>query len=213
MKTSNIEVRKLLETEYTIYDVHALIKKVYECKKEEGIHFQALSKSTEEIEKRIKEHKGVVFVAVNSSSNEMVGTATVLFHNDKKNQLYAGFILAAVSPDYQGKGIGRMLRLAREDYAKKMGCIYISSSTASNADSSVRYHLNNGSKKYGFSSQKGADYYSIFFRKYLVRTYKSNIVYCTIRYNYHKLKTIILYKDNGSLTKVGKLYNKMIRLR
>lgn len=201
-------VKELSETKYTIKDIHDFIKTVYEKRADEGIHFQALYKSTESIEQRINDSHGIVFVAVDEQSQELLGTGTILFHYDENHIPYAGFILEAVRPDVQGQGIGKMLKQRREECAKERGCHYIMSSTASNAESSIKYHLKSGAKKYGFSSAKNSDYYSIYFRKDIVSSFKGSALYCFIRYQVTKAKTKLLFHDNGSFTKLGEVcYN------
>ncbi len=198
-----VQIKELSETKYTINDVHEFIKSVYEKRADVGIHFQALSKSTDAIVQRISENNGVVFVAVDECTQELLGTGTVLFRNDERQIPYAGFILAAVRPDVQGQGIGNLLRQRREECARERGCHYIISSTASNAESSIRYHLKNGAKKYGFSSSKNSDYYSIYFRKNLVGSFKGSSLYCFVRYQLTKFKTKLLFHADGTYTKLG----------
>ncbi len=207
-------VKVLSDTKFTIKDIHDFIKTVYEKRADEGIHFQALSKSTESIEQRIDDNHGIVFVAVDEQSQELLGTGTILFHYDENHVLYAGFILEAVRPDVQGQGIGKMLKQQREVCAKERGCHYIISSTASNAVSSIKYQLKSGAKKYGFSSAKNSDYYSIYFRKDIVSSFKGSALYCFIRYQVTKAKTKLLFHKDGSFTKLGEVcYNTFKQLK
>lgn len=206
-----ILIKELSETDFTLNDIHEFIKTVYEKRADDGIHFQALSKPTESIEQRINDNHGIVFVAVDEQSQELLGTGTILFHNDDNQIPYAGFILAAVRPDAQGRGIGHLLRQRREKCAKEMGCHYIISSTASNAESSIKYHLKNGAKKYGFSSSKNSDYYSIIFRKDIVSSYKGSTLYCFIRYHLTKTKTKLLFHEDGTYTKLGGFCRSIIK--
>ena len=172
-------VKVLSDTKYTIKDIHDFIKTVYEKRADEGIHFQALSKSTESIEQRIDDNHGIVFVAVDEQSQELLGTGTILFHYDEER-----------------------------------GCHYIISSTASNAVSSIKYQLKSGAKKYGFSSAKNSDYYSIYFRKDIVSSFKGSALYCFIRYQVTKAKTKLLFHKDGSFTKLGEVcYNTFKQLK
>lgn len=209
-----VQLKELSETPYTIDDVHEFIKNVYEKRADAGIHFQALSKSTETIEHRIMDNHGIVFVALDGCTKEILGTGTILFHFDERQIPYAGFILAAVRPDVQGQGIGNLLRQRREQCAIEHGCHYIISSTASNAESSIQYHLKNGAKKYGFSSSKNSDYYSISFRKELVGSFKGSSLYCFVRYQLTKTKTKLLFREDGNYTKFGSFcFNIIKKLR
>ena len=209
-----VQIKKLSETSYTINDVHEFIKNVYEKRADAGIHFQALSKSTETIEHRIMDNHGIVFIALDECTQELLGTGTILFHYDERNVPYAGFILAAVRPDVQGQGIGNLLRQRREQCAREHGCHYIISSTASKAESSIQYHLKNGAKKYGFSSSTNSDYYSISFRKELVGSFKGSSLYCFIRYQLTKTKTKLWFREDGGYTKFGSFcFNIIKKLR
>lgn len=199
----SILIKELHETKYTMADVHSLIKEVYSKRADEGIHFQALSKTTEEIEKRIKDNNGIVYVAIDQENSRLLGTGTILFFEDKDHALYAGLVLAAVRPDAQGQGIGKMIRLRRETCAKERGCVYISSSTAEKAISSVEYHLKTGSRKYGFFSSPNSDYYSILFRKYFKTTFQGSVVYCCVRYNLSRIITKFLFYENGTRKPFG----------
>ncbi len=206
----NIEIHKLSETDYTFSDVHSLIKEVYEKRAKEGIHFQALSQTTYEIEKRIRLHDGVVFVAIDIDSNDLVGTGTILFHKDKHGQPFCGFVLEAVKETAQGKGIGTMIRKRREKLAIEKGNLYISSSTAEKAYSSIRYHLRCGSVKYGYYSAPNTDYYSINFRKYLHSDSRWIYLYCSIRYYIVKFYTKLMKKQNGKFTVLGGILHKFV---
>ncbi len=198
-----VQIKELSETKYTLKDIHEFINDVYEKRADAGIHFQALSNSTETIEHRIKDNHGIVFVAVDDHTQALLGTGTILFHTDERNIPYAGFILAAVRPDVQGQGIGNLLRRRREECAKEHGCHYVISTTASNAKSSIQYHLKNGSRKYGFTSYKNSDYYSISFRKDFVGSFQGSSLYCFVRYHLTKIKTKLLFREDGSFTKFG----------
>lgn len=205
----NLSIKKLSDTDFSMYDVHACIKEVYRKRAEEGIHFVALYKSTEEIEEKIKKYSGIVLIAIDTQKNEIIGTGTILFDVDKRQQLYGICTMAAIKPEYQGLGIGTKLRIAREECARERGCTYISSSTSEKATSSIKYHLKNGARKYSFISAKGSDFYSIVFRKYLVKTYKNNYLYCQTRYLIFKLITPILRFQNGEYTFIGKTIHKI----
>ena len=198
-----VTIKELNETKYTLQDVHSLIKEVYGQRAEEGIHFQALSMTTEELEQKIRQHSGVVVVAVDEQTQELMGTVTILFHTDKHNQRFAGFVFGAVRPDAQGHGIGKLMWQRNVDYVRERGCAYIVITTAENAKSSIEQQIKSGAKKYGFSSSRNSDYYSIHFRQYLIPTYKSSSTYCTLRYNLYKMKTKLLYRENGTRTPVG----------
>lgn len=198
-----VTIKELNETKYTLQDVHSLIKEVYGQLTGEGIHFQALSVTTEELEQKIREHSGVVRVAIDEQTQELMGTATVLFHTDKHGQRFAGFVLGAVRPDAQGSGIGKLMWQQNVECARERGCAYIATSTAENAKSSIEQQIKSGSKKYGFSSANCSDYYSIQFRQYLIPTYKSSSIYCTLRYNLYRIKTKLLYRENGTRTPLG----------
>ena len=198
-----VTIKELNETKYTLQDVHALIKEVYGQRAEEGIHFQALTMTTEELEQKIRQHSGVVVVAVDDQTQELMGTGTNLFHTDKHGQRFSGLVLAAVRPEAQGCGIGDLMWQRNVDYAREKGCVYISASTAEKAKSSVNFQLKHGEKKYGFFSSKDSDYYSILFRMYLIPTYKCSGIYCAIRYNLSKMWTKLLYHENGTRTPFG----------
>lgn len=200
-----IVIKELSETKYTFSDVHSLIKVAYKQRADEGIHFRALTETTEELEKRINDNSGIVFVALDDSTNELLGTGSVLFCVDKDTVPYAGLVLAAVLPKAQGQGIGSLLRIRQEEYAKEHGCVYISSSTAMNATSSIRYHLKTGAKKYGFISARDSEYYSVYFRKYLSTTKKKSGLYCTMHYFFSKAKTLLMFHENGEKKMLGKI--------
>lgn len=74
----------------------------------------------------------------------------------------------AVLPHYKGKKIGKRLFEEFESIARKRGCVYLSVCTSTKAKSAIRFHLSCGFKKWEYTHYDSANYYTIFFRKYLV---------------------------------------------
>ena len=202
-----VEIKRLEETSFSFAEVHTLIKKVYSTRAEEGIHFWALNASTDEVLNRVNENGGITMLA--TDNEHIIGTATALFHNDKFD--WAGFILAAVSPEYQGQGIGKKLYAQLQTIAHEKRCRYIMASTALNAISSVKWHLANGFLPYSLNSYANTDYYSILFRKYLPVTTIAQVVMCKVNYTFSSFISRVLWKHDGKETQIGKLIKSLRR--
>ena len=117
----------------------------------------------------------------------------------------------AVKRDYQNQDIGTMLVEKRKQMAKDENCMYLKSTTAVNAISSVRWHLKNGYLKCGLGSGSTNNYYSYVFIMPLVN---ANSFYYRVGYkiayalSYIRIKTS--FKKNGDPTWFGRLLKNIL---
>jgi len=205
-----IEVMTLGQTNFSLHDVYHLTQEVYSSRAAEGIDFTVTKQSFEEYEKKIKESHKTVFVAINIENGELCGSAALTIHSKKKGRKYGGMTNVAVRKDYQHDGVGTLLLLRCKIAAQNNGCEYLISTTAWNALSSVRWHLKNGYREIGLTSDKENNYYSLCMRMQLkspsvwnLKAFTNSVFLLSV------IKTKLLFEQDGSITAIGKLLKKI----
>jgi ribosomal protein S18 acetylase RimI-like enzyme len=91
--------------------------------------------------KQIMEQRGSIFLKYKNEQGVIIGCVNLQQHD---NKLYLGMF--SVSPALQGKGIGKQIMQASEEYAKHLNCISIFMSVIS-----VRYELIDWYKRHGYT--------------------------------------------------------------
>ena len=198
-----MKVVLLDQTGFSLSDVYELVQDVYKDRTAQGIDFTVSKQSFEDYcEKISKEHK-IIFVIPNG--DRLVGSAALSLKTDKKGRRYGGFSNAVVRKDFQGQGLGSKLFNARKQKCIDCGCDYIASTTAENAESSIRWHFKNGWYLYGYGKNLDSKYYSYAFRQSL----KSKTGKLTILgYKFHFWRTFIvtrlMTRRDGGYSVLGK---------
>lgn len=205
----NVIIRPLSETKHSLLDIYDFIRDVYTERAQTGIVFEVSRIPFDEFQDKVNADQRIILVA--ELKNEIVGTVSLKLHKDHNNRNYAGLINLAVSSNYQRMGIASSLLSEFVSKACQNNCKYIISTTAESATSSVKWHLNNGFKKYKLSSYSNSKYYSLIFIKYINNSTKSNLLR-TGQYYISFVFTKLLYMPNGSPSLLGKLGSKIKRM-
>jgi GNAT superfamily N-acetyltransferase len=207
---SDLVVVPLDQTSFSLKDVYTLIQEVYKDRVDAGIDFTLSKISFEEYEKKIHQDNKMVFVL--PKDNYLIGSAALAIRIDNGGRKYGGYSNAVVLKEYQGKGLGTKLFEARKRKAIECGCDYLSSSTAENATSSVRWHKKNGWLLYGYGKHLDSKYFSCFFRYPLK---KPVTIFTRLSYRLHYLFPFVilrcLFRIEGGYTELGAFVYKMRR--
>lgn len=205
----NIVVKKLDETSITYEQIADLMHESFEERLQQGLKFTCSFMSVEQYKKKTAD--GVVFVAIDEDTQELMGTAVV--HVKKADGVIYGYNeLAAICSKAKRCGIGSMLLNARVELVKNAGGEYILSDTAVGAQSSIKYHLKNGFKIIGLTSFSSTNYYSYLFRKQLAPSKLwNNNLFCKLVFIKSYIYTKLISKEDGSKTWLRSIYHKLFR--
>lgn len=175
-----IQIKQLNDTEFNLHHVYDLIQEVFQERVRQGMNFWATTVSFDEFQKEYARNAATVFVAIDDTSGNLVGSGTI-YIKQKANRKYAHMTNAAVMPNMRRCGIGSKLKTARHEFAKVCGCDFISCTTGVDAESSVLWHKKNGYKIVGKSYWLG--YYSYQFRLQLKPSVLwNNYIFCKLVY-------------------------------
>ena len=157
------KITTLQNSKFTYDDVVELIHKSFSERRKEGIVFLITDITTEDFEKRFS--NDTILVAEDETDGKLIGTASIDYRYNRGVK-YGYLRHLAIHPNFQGKGIGKVLIIEHDKMCIENGCNYCESDTAVNATSSVKSHLKSGQIIVGLKSFAGTDYYSYVFRKY-----------------------------------------------
>ena len=203
----NILVYKRKSTNITIKQIVTLLHESFQERLNEGLHYTCSSITEEQFIKKTKD--GIIFVAVDESTNELIGTSTLNVHNEKQKYGYMEYV--AIKNTYKHGGIGSLLLKHLRKEAMALGCEYIISDTSTKASSAVRYHLKNGFKIVGLESYRSTNYWSYVFRMQLRPSFIwNNSLYLKTRYILSFIFIKMTRTIDGSDTWIGKVI-KVIR--
>ena len=175
-----IQIKQLQETEITLLDIYIMIQIVYKDRVRQGMNFWATTVSFDDFKKEYERNSAVVFVAIDDTTLELLGSGTIYIRTKGKVR-YAHLTNAVVLPKVHRCGIGSKLKAVRQQFAIQKGCEYISCTTAVNAESSVLWHKKNGYKIVGKSYWLG--YYSYRFRLQITPSLLwNNSLFCRLMY-------------------------------
>lgn len=200
----SIVIRPLEKSDYSYKDVVSLLHDSFQERLEQGLRYTCSSITEEQYREKTK--KGIVLVASDEQSEELVGTMVLNFLDNKSERCgYTEYL--AIRNDVKATGIGSLLFKNIENLAIERGCPYLLSDTSVLATSAVKWHLRNGFKIVGLESYRSTNYWSYVFRKQLVPSKKwDNDLYCRLRY-YLSWIFIRLTRDiYGNDTIIGRLY-------
>lgn len=185
-----------------------LLHESFQERLEQGLKFTCSFMTPEQFSD--KTSKGIVLVAIDPISNNLLGTATVSMNKDRENLVYGYLEHLAISPDAKRQGIATKLLIRVSELSKNNGAVYLTSDTSCNADSSVQWHLKNGFKIYELESYHSTNYWSYVFVKPLSDISR----FSSFRIKYHYFKSYVFIKMtrhvDGTDSLLGKLYKKLI---
>lgn len=208
---NEFRIEKIEDSPFSLQTVFGFTKEVYADRNKEGIDFWISTCSFEEYKNRVKKDGKTIFVAYHWPDNELLGTAALTIRKDKKGKKYGGMTGCAVKRDCQHQSIGTKLVDNLKQTAKEEKCLYLKSTTAVDAISSVRWHLKNGFLKCGLASGSTSSYYSYVFIMPLINP---NSFYYRFGYKiafvFSYIKTRCTIKENGDLTWFGRFLKKTI---
>lgn len=190
-----IQIKQLQETEITLLDIYEMIQMVYSERVRQGMNFWATKVSFDDFKKEYERNSAVVFVAIDDTTLELLGSGTIYIKTKGKVR-YAHLTNAVVLPKVHRCGIGSKLKDVRQQFAIQKGCEYISCTTGVNAESSVLWHKKNGYKIVGKSYWLG--YYSYRFRLQITPSLLwNNNLFCRLMYITSCIKLYInMYLNN-----------------
>lgn len=198
----SVVVDRLENTAVSYKQLIELIHHSFEERIQQGLFFTCSTMTEEKYINKTKD--GVVLVAMDNETNELLGTATIHIRKDNRNIIYGYNEYLAISPSAKRKGIGTKLLEKQMMIVINANGEYIESDTAVGAKSSVCWHLKNGFKIVGLQSFISTNYYSYVFRKQLVMSKKwNNEILVKLIYLFSAFRTKILKKENGEYTVFG----------
>ena len=114
-----INIQKL-ETQFSLEDVQNLLRLAHQSNEQMGIVYATANQSGEKLREKIG--MGICYVAVDTESGQIVGTATISPKN-LSYWYYDGQVyllkLVGVHPSYKGKGVGALLVQQCIDQARR----------------------------------------------------------------------------------------------
>lgn len=208
MEKTQIDIRLLSDSNITYQQIVELMHASFEERIQQGLRFTCSSMTAEQFEKKV--HDGFTFVALNTETNELLGTATLHIKKDKKGIVYGYHEYLAVSPKAKHLGIGtKLLKERLLLLLLSHGGKYVMSDTACGATSSVNWHLKNGFLIYELESYRSTNYWSYVFIKYLDNSIRKSNVQIKLHYWSSWLFIRLTRNVNGQDTKLGKLYKRI----
>lgn len=189
MKIKVIKAEDISERDYMF--VSQLLYDAFEERREQGINFKCGTFSPQDVKNEFANKSGYLFLALDES-NKIVGTVS-LIERFKGSFKYASHDNLAISSVNKGKGIASRLfrevllvaNLARYDF--------LTSFTATTADSSVLFHKKNGfviyEKSYGSSYDSYSFIYPLKKMRFMRFIVFNKIIYVILTLR-NKIKTI-----------------------
>jgi GNAT superfamily N-acetyltransferase len=164
-----VTIRPFVESD-SIVELTSLLHQAYARLGAMGLNYTAVDQSPEVTAKRIR--GGSCFVA--QVEAELVGTILVQpTYTENHCQYFTrpGVACAhqfAVSPQHQGKGLGRMLLERAEQWARQAGFVELAMDTAEQAKHLVELYAGLGYRQVGWVHWPGKVYQSVVLSKSLV---------------------------------------------
>lgn len=198
-----IRVNYFSQANVSLEQIADLIRSSFVERKEQRLNMDGCFITSEKIKDVIDGGNDIV-LAFDNESNELVG-ADIVEVKSYRGGYYLYNWITAVCPRSKGKHVASIMMDEVKNYAMKNHCDYIWSCTATNATSSVKFHLKNGFRIYGFTSDRTKNYYSYLFRDQIAKScFWNNSLFYKISFAYYYLRTKILRKEDGSQTMVGR---------
>lgn len=200
----HVVVKKLQDTVVTYQQLAELLHDSFQERLDQGLHFTCSRMTAEQYEAKVKD--GYVFVALDSCTGDLLGTATLHIKTDSHGVVYGYNEYLAVSPKAKHFGVGTMLLNERLSLLLSQGGKYVMSDTACGATSSVKWHQKNGFQIYELESYRSTNYWSYVFIKYLDESIRRSILRIKVHYWMSWIFIRITRNINGQDTTLGKLY-------
>lgn len=203
-----VRIDRLKCSPFSYEDIADLLHLSFDEHIAEGLHFTCSSMTASTF--REKTRDSIVLVAWNPMDDSILGTMTVTVKKDNKQAVYGYLEYLAISPDAKRLGLGTRLLQACTDCC--IGGKYLLSDTATEAKSSVNWHLKNGFKIVGLESYASTNYYSYLFRKQIISPSKwDNNLYVRFHYLLSYIRCKLLKKSDGRRTVLGKVLSQLFR--
>lgn len=185
-----------------------MIHESFEEHKKKGLNFTCSQYTMRDVKDRVLSAK--YFIAL-SDDNQILGLTSLSDMGEGK----AYENISAVSPKAKGTGIGTALYQTRSEFLKKNHYSCIISDTATNATSSVNWHLKKcGCHIIGYASFSSTNYYSFIFREDLNdRGWIVNHIVYPLHFLISYLATRLTKQQDGRYTKLGKIVRYIIDLK
>ncbi|NLE06314.1 MAG: GNAT family N-acetyltransferase [Crenarchaeota archaeon] len=201
----NVIIKELADTNITYEQIVDLIHRSFEERLDQNLLFTCLFIDVDSF--KVKTSLGIIFVALNAVSNELLGTAYIQLKKDKNNDAYGYFEYLAIDPKVKRMGVGTKLCKSCYDFVIAAGASYILCDTDVQAKSSINIHLKNGFRIIGLRSYPSTNYYSYLFRKQLKKSKKwDNIFYIKLIFIESYFKTKLTLKKSGEPTVLLSFY-------
>ena len=203
----NIVIDTIKNTTVTYKQVIDLMHESFEERLEQGLHFSCSSMTEQYFTERTKGSE--VIVAIDKDTRALLGTATFHIYELSRSM---DFEYVAIAPQCKGHGIATMIFTQYVlPMAESSGCGYILSTTATKADSSIRWHKKQGFRIIGQASFSDTNYYSYVFRKQLIHPSKWDCkAYTSLLSFYRMVITRMTRSADGSYTFLGRLKEQVL---
>lgn len=187
-----------------------LIHESFQERLKQGLHYSCSYITERQFVEKTK--NGIVFIAIDTGTNTLVGTSTLNIHVNKGIK-YGYMEYVAIRSNNKHSGIGTQLICTLKEKAKKNECAYILSDTSTKATSAVRYHLKNGFKIIGLESYRSTNYWSYVFRMQIA---PSRLWHNSLFLKFHYWNSYVFIKltrnIDGTDTRLGFLYKRIKKL-
>ena len=204
-----MKICRLQDSSFTHADVLELIKESFQQWQENGLDSVLLRYTPAEFEQNTTD--AVVLVAIDTESNELIGTTTLVPHRSK-HEVGGYHKYLAVKPSYKGKGVASQLLKSCVEVAKSRDYSYILSNTSVHAEWSVRWHKKNGFKIIGYYVSTASKYFCYRFRYQLKSPSIWNSTLCAhVAFCASYLKTRAMRTQDGGMTGFGNAVLKVFR--
>lgn len=155
-------IKQIHETAVTKEALYALANKAFSMWSDHHLEEKWMYRTIEEFKKAIE--SAMIFVALDADSEELLGMHCFRV-NMKKKRAYSFYL--AVLPKVHRQGIATKMIAYESEVLRRIGITHIKSSTTTDADWSVHWHLKNGYKLTGFKKSDTYGHKSFIFRKQL----------------------------------------------
>ena len=197
----NIKIQAKPET-VSWEEIRQVIWESHKENRERGLHMRYPSLSGEEM-KEVVGDDGQCFVAMDG--DKVVGTCSYTLKNRKswygKNGPVAYLLLAAILPEYHGRGIYSRLLACREQSILNAGINTLEMDTAEKNKHVRRILRSHGFMPVELRAYPYGNHYSVVMIKELGSSHP-NKVECTLRYVWSYIKTKLRYKP-GKVKRFG----------
>lgn len=156
----NIKISTREEAGVSVEAVYSLFREAFRQWTDHGLNARSLLLTLEEF--NTIAHNGIVLVAVDTETCELLGTRILL---PRKKYIYE--CLLSVSPKVKHRGIATRILQYEEKLVRKAGYDYLLCRTAVNAFWSVNWHRKMGYRIIGYKRSPGRNYATYVYRKQL----------------------------------------------